>query len=87
LVALGTVADLAPLTGENRALVKMGIEQLRKPHNQGILSLIKASGLIPEIINAYHIGFILGPRLNAAGRLDTAMTSLNLLLSKDVFEP
>lgn len=86
LVALGTVADLAPLTGENRALVKMGIEQLRNPHNQGILSLIKASGLIPETINAYHIGFILGPRLNAAGRLDTAMTSLNLLLSKDVFE-
>lgn len=86
LVALGTVADLAPLTGENRALVKMGIKQLRNPHNQGILSLIKASGLSLETINADHIGFMLGPRLNAAGRLDTAMTSLRLLLSKDVHE-
>jgi single-stranded-DNA-specific exonuclease len=84
LVALGTVADLAPLTGENRALVKMGLKQLRHPHNQGILSLINVSGLIPETLNAYHIGFMLGPRLNAAGRLDTAMTSLNLLLSDDI---
>ncbi|MEN6392527.1 MAG: DHH family phosphoesterase, partial [Anaerolineaceae bacterium] len=72
LVALGTVADLAPLTGENRSLVKRGIEQLKQPHNQGISSLINASGINPNILNAYHIGFILGPRLNAAGRLDTA---------------
>ncbi|MBN1537866.1 MAG: single-stranded-DNA-specific exonuclease RecJ [Anaerolineales bacterium] len=86
LVALGTVADLVPLTGENRTLVKKGIEQLRNPHNQGILSLIMASGVNIDTINAYHIGFILGPRLNASGRLDTAMTSLSLLLSKDVYE-
>lgn len=86
LVALGTVADLAPLTGENRALVKMGLEQLRKPHNQGILSLINVSGLIPETLNADHIGFMLGPRLNAAGRLDTAMISLSLLLSDNLQE-
>ena len=84
LVALGTVADLAPLTGENRSLVKRGIEKLKQPHNQGISSLINASGINPNILNAYHIGFILGPRLNAAGRLDTAMTSVSLLLSDDV---
>lgn len=84
LVALGTVADLAPLTGENRSLVKRGIDQLKNPHNQGILSLINASGINPVALNAYHIGFILGPRLNAAGRLDTAMTSVSLLLSDDV---
>ncbi len=86
LVALGTVADLAPLTGENRTLVKKGLKQLRNPHNQGILSLSKASGVNLETLNAYHIGFILGPRLNASGRLESAMTSLRLLLSKDVYE-
>ncbi len=83
LVALGTVADLAPLTGENRTLVKKGLEQLRKPHNQGISSLINISGILPKNINTYQIGFILGPRLNAAGRIDSAMNAVNLLLSDD----
>lgn len=84
LVALGTVADLAPLTGENRALVRQGLKLLRQPIRQGIQSLIGASGLTPRRISAGDIGFTLGPRLNAAGRLDSAMAALSLLLSQDV---
>lgn len=79
LVALGTVADLAPLTGENRTLVRRGLDYLRRPIRQGVQSLIGAAGLAPGQINASHIGFALGPRLNAAGRLDTAEAALTLL--------
>ncbi len=86
LVALGTVADMAPLVGENRALVRAGLEVLRRPRRQGIRSLMGASGLMPDKINASHIGFVLGPRLNAAGRLDTALAALNLLLTSDLGE-
>lgn len=86
LVALGTVADMAPLVGENRALVRAGLEALRQPRRQGILSLMGAAGLMPDKINASHIGFVLGPRLNAAGRLDTALAALNLLLTSDLEE-
>lgn len=84
LVAIGTIADLAPLTGENRALVKSGLDQIRAATRQSILSLVGAAGLTPENIDASTIGFVLGPRLNAAGRLETAYTSLELLLSSDV---
>jgi single-stranded-DNA-specific exonuclease len=84
LVALGTVADLAPLTGENRSLVRAGLSHIQRPHRQGILSLIGVSGLKPEQVTANSIGFILGPRLNAAGRLDSALAALDLLLTKDV---
>ena len=86
LVALGTVADLAPLTGENRALVKKGIEGIRRPQNQGIMSLIGVAGLRPDQINSSHIGFALGPRLNAAGRLESALAALTLLITTDVAE-
>jgi single-stranded-DNA-specific exonuclease len=86
LVALGTVADLAPLTGENRSLVRAGIEYLRKPHRQGLMSLIGASGLTPGRISASDIGYVLGPRLNAAGRLDSALAALKLLTTQDVAE-
>jgi len=84
LVALGTVADLAPLIGENRYLVRQGLHRLRRPHRQGIMSLIGVSGLVPEKITATDIGFALGPRLNAAGRLDSALTALELLMTTDV---
>ncbi len=70
LVALGTVADLAPLVGENRTLVRAGLKCLRAPQRQGLMSLIFASGLNPQKISATDIGFGLGPRLNAAGRLE-----------------
>lgn len=86
LVALGTVADLAPLIGENRALVSRGMEQIKRTRRQGILSLIGASGLNPRRITANSIGYILGPRLNAAGRLESALAALDLLLTDDLNE-
>jgi single-stranded-DNA-specific exonuclease len=85
LVALGTVADLAPLVGENRALVRLGLEQIRRPRRQGVMALIGAAGLRPDRISAGDIGYVLGPRLNAAGRLESALAALNLLLSQDVY--
>jgi single-stranded-DNA-specific exonuclease len=84
LVALGTVADLAPLKGENRALVRAGIERLRDPRRQGVLSLMLAANLQPQQVTASDLGFILGPRLNAAGRLDSALAALNLLTCSDL---
>lgn len=84
LVALGTVADLAPLTGENRYLVRNGLKQIRSMKRQGILSLMLAAGLKPERISAGDVGYVLGPRLNAAGRIDTAIDALILLTTKDV---
>ncbi len=86
LVALGSVADLAPLQGENRYLVREGLHRLRRPQRQGLFSLIQVSGLKPERLTATHIGFMLGPRLNAAGRLDSALAALELLLTDDYME-
>jgi len=84
LVALGTVADLAPLIGENRYLVKEGLKSVRNPNRQGLMSLIGVSGLNRNRINSTDIGFGLGPRINAAGRLDSADLALELLLAEDV---
>lgn len=86
LVALGTVADLAPLTGENRALVYEGLKQLRQTRRPGLLSLAKLASLNLAAVTATDIGFILGPRLNAAGRLESALDALHLLLASDVFQ-
>jgi single-stranded-DNA-specific exonuclease len=86
LVALGTVADLAPLIGENRALVRSGLRLIRQPRRQGLLSLIGASGLQANRITAGDIGFVIGPRLNAAGRLDSALAAFELLTTLDVNE-
>jgi single-stranded-DNA-specific exonuclease len=86
LVALGTVADLAPLTGENRALVRAGLQAMHRPHRQGLVSLMGAAAINPLQVNAGDIGFALGPRLNAAGRLDSALAALELLLTNDLFE-
>jgi len=83
LVALGTVADLVPLTGENRALVRAGLEVLNQDPRPGLRALIAKAGLQLGRITAGHIGFQLGPRLNAAGRLDDASVSLRLLLCTD----
>ncbi len=84
LVALGTVADLAPLKDENRALVRAGLERLRAPRRQGLFSLMQLAEVNPRRITAGDIGYRLGPRLNAAGRLDTALAALDLLLTEDV---
>ena len=86
LVALGTVADLVPITGENRSLVRNGLEYLRQPRRQGIMALIGVSGLSPARITATDISFTLAPRLNASGRLDSALASLNLLTSQNLKE-
>lgn len=79
LVALGTVADLVPLTGENRALVKRGLARLRDTERPGIMALIRQAGIRPETIDAGTIGYTLGPRLNAAGRMESALMAYNLL--------
>jgi single-stranded-DNA-specific exonuclease len=86
LVALGTVADLAPLIGENRALVCRGLEQLQKRQRPGIAAMLEEAGLEPEQVDATAIGFVLGPRLNAAGRLDHAMASYKLLTTPSIEE-
>lgn len=85
LVALGTVADLAPLVGENRVLVKKGLRQMSQTTRQGLFSLAAVSDVILKKVNAGHIGFMLGPRLNAAGRLKEALASFELLTTADVF--
>ncbi len=87
LVAVGTVADMVPLIGENRTLVQGGLKALNDiehfPLRTGLQQLLEVSGLARGKITAQGIGFILGPRLNASGRLDTAGTALDLLLSRD----
>lgn len=82
LVALGTVADLVPLTGENRVLVRAGLDRLNRTVRPGLLAL-KAAAQIQKPITGYEVGFQLAPRLNAAGRLENAVESLDLLLTKD----
>ncbi len=84
LVALGTVADLAPLIGENRALVRQGLKQIRETRRQGLFSLANVSRMAISRTTATHIGFVLGPRLNAAGRLESALASLELLTTTDL---
>ncbi len=83
LVALGTVADMAPLTGENRELVRRGISLLRSGSRVGIRALCAEAGIPYSKITSGDIGFMIGPRLNAAGRLETAMDSFQLLVSAD----
>ncbi|MEJ2208802.1 MAG: single-stranded-DNA-specific exonuclease RecJ, partial [Anaerolineae bacterium] len=83
LVALGTVADLVPLRGENRALVRQGLARLNEHPRPGVEALMAESGLRRGEIDATAIGFRLGPRLNAAGRIDTAMLAYRLLTSRD----
>lgn len=82
LVAIGTVADLVPLVDENRTLVKRGLAQLAQTGSVGIRALIEVAGLRPPFACS-DVGFALGPRLNAAGRLGTAQEALELLLTED----
>ncbi len=83
LVALGTVADLAPLTGENRALVRQGLRAITQTHRQGLFSLAAVAEIPLTRVNAAAIAYILGPRLNAAGRLDTALAAYELLITSE----
>ncbi|MEI7452397.1 MAG: single-stranded-DNA-specific exonuclease RecJ [Candidatus Falkowbacteria bacterium] len=84
LVAIGTIADLVRLSGENRLLVKRGLEVLNSTRRLGLQKLIAISGIIEDAkIDSWNIGFQIGPRLNAASRIDHANTALKLLITKD----
>ena len=78
-VAVATVGDVMDLTGENRIFVKQGLEMLKRTQNPGLKALIECTGVDVDRLNAYHIGFVLGPCINASGRLDTAKRALELL--------
>lgn len=86
LVALATVADVAPLRGENRVFVRYGLKMLAETRNIGMRALLRASGLDGRELTAGRIGFILAPRLNAAGRLGHAIRGVQLLLTEDEHE-
>lgn len=82
--AIATVCDVVDLVGENRIIVKKGIEALNKTENIGLTALIDMCSLKEKELGVYHIGFILGPTINASGRLDSALYALNLLLCEDI---
>lgn len=84
--AIATVGDVMQLQDENRILVKYGLERIRKTSNLGLRCLIEENNLKPDAISAYHIGFVLGPCLNAGGRLQTAKLALSMLMSGDMEE-
>ena len=83
LVALGTVCDIVTLADENRANVYWGLEVLKKQQRPGLKALMTVAGIEPEQVNARHLGFGLGPRMNAAGRLETAQHALDMLVARD----
>lgn len=78
-VAFATVGDVMDLTGENRIFVRQGLEMLQSTSNLGLRALMECTGIDRKAVNTYHIGFVLGPCLNASGRLDTAKRALALL--------
>lgn len=80
--ALATVCDVMELKGENRILVREGLKRLKNTANQGLRALMEVNGIESERLSAYHLGFVIGPCLNATGRLDTARRALELLQSK-----
>lgn len=84
--AIATVGDVMELEGENRIMVKWGLKALEETKNPGLRALIRETGLEGSSLSAYHIGFVIGPCINASGRLDTAKRSLRLLLAEDEAE-
>ncbi len=84
--AIATVGDVMDLVDENRILVKEGLRRIQNTNNEGLKALIRVNNLENREITAYHIGFVLGPCINASGRLSTAKRALELLLSKDTKE-
>lgn len=83
LAVLATIADVAPLVNENRIIVKEGMPYLKQTKNQGILELMDKTRLNKDKLSTFHIGFLLGPRINAAGRIGNAYDSLNLLIEEN----
>jgi single-stranded-DNA-specific exonuclease len=86
IAAIGTIADLVPLYGENRLLAKLGIEQFRKTNRAGLKALCQQCGIEISEVNEDTIAFMIGPRINAAGRLDCADPAVQLLVTKDEAE-
>ncbi len=86
LVSLGTIADVVPLTGENRVIVKEGLVRLSDTKRIGLKALIESSGIKDKKITSTFVSYILGPRLNASGRMDSAEIALNLLMSQEETE-
>lgn len=86
LVAIATVVDVAPLTGENRIFTKIGLEVLKRTKREGLKALARESGISLEKVNPFHIGFVIGPRLNAAGRISEPLSALQLLLTRNPSE-
>jgi len=86
LVALATIADVAKLRGENRVLVRYGLRMLEETQNVGLRAMIRAAGLEGKPITAGRVGFILGPRLNASGRVGSALRGVQLLMTEDEHE-
>lgn len=86
LVALATVADMVPLVDENRVLLKAGMDRMRKNPCVGLRELLRVTGVDPAEVSTYHLGFILGPRINASGRLGSANAALELLSTNDLYE-
>jgi len=84
LVCLGTVSDVVSLTGENRILVKNGLEQLTNSKKKGLQALVSVAKLSGKDMTSHYVGYILGPRINAAGRLHSADVALNLILTDDM---
>jgi len=83
LVALSTVTDMMPLLDTNRVFVKYGLEQISKGNRLGLNALILRAGILPKDINSYHLGYVVGPRINAAGRIGSPMEAVKLLVSND----
>ena len=81
--AIATVGDVMPLTDENRIIVRHGLRKIGKTENAGLRMLVEKTGLDPRQITAYHVGFVIGPCINAGGRLETARLALELFLSED----
>ena len=87
LAAMGTVADMVPLVGENRVIARLGLERLSQgPHALGLRTLLESAGLQNTILSDYHISFVLGPRINAAGRMSTPDLATQLLLATNETE-
>jgi single-stranded-DNA-specific exonuclease len=84
IASIGTLADVVPLVGENRIIAKLGLQMLTKgPHKVGLRALLEAAGLNGKTIDSYHIGFMVAPRINAAGRMSTPDIATRLLLAAD----
>jgi single-stranded-DNA-specific exonuclease len=84
IAAIGTLADVVPLQGENRVIAKLGLDMLSAgPHKVGVRSLLDVCGLTGKPIDSYHIGFVVAPRINAAGRMSTPDIAARLLLASD----